>query len=246
MGLFSNWGQNKQEKNKKRYEKMAKTVANRQLIKEERMAAIEYLASENEADEAVTALLGRFTFSLEHGIQDEREKNKAFEGILRHEEAAIEPVTRYLKEAENIAWPAKILAKLVDEDRMIELFKSCLDFEDTSFDLKSTDRNYDVLSYLRDYSVPNYKDKIAHFLTNHDEKVRFAAAECLIEQKYDGITSMLEKFVADTSSENIRIREVVLEYFVDNNLPISEPEKFEDGQVTNSIRVDKKGFLHRA
>ena len=74
VGLIEKYRNYKQSRNEKRIEKASASVCNPKAIKEDRQAAIDYLASIDDASLAVPALLKRFEFSLEHGINDPREK----------------------------------------------------------------------------------------------------------------------------------------------------------------------------
>jgi HEAT repeat protein len=105
------------------------------------------------------------------------------------------------------------------------------------------DKNYDILCYLREYQIPDSIDKIAHFLKDPDERVRFAAAELLIAQKSDAIKAKISKFLKDDSSENRRLRQAVIQVYVDRSWPVDNPEQFGDGHVADGVRVNAHGML---
>lgn len=215
-------------------------------IKEERMGAIESMAHLGNAEIAIPHLLARFDYSLEHGIQDEREKNRTMEGILGYGDEAVAIVRKHLVEKFRIAWPIKILSKLKDQDFIIAALKECLDFENTSFNLNALEKNYDVLCYLRDYHLPGYAEKLSHFLKDPDERIRFAAVEALAEQDDEGIHKMLEPFLSDETSDNRRIREVVVNTFIDKNWSVKDTDLFMDGYVLPGVRIQKDGKISRS
>lgn len=243
MGLFGKLKSMRGNRQQKRLDKAVMQVGSSRAIKEERADAIDHLARVEETEVAVPALLTRFNFSLEHGIQDEREKAAAMEGILNHKEAALPIVTEHLKNSDKIAWPVKILQKLTSEANIIEALKEALIFDDTSFDMGQTDKNYDVLCYLRDYKLPGFHAKLGHFLNDHDERVRFAAIEVLVEQDGPEIAGLLERFIADDSADNIRIREKVVRCFLDRGWKIKNTEPYLDGFVIPGVQVTKQGDL---
>ena len=183
MGLFDfikNLGGNPDTK----IQKASDLARNPKAIREDRWAAIEMLAEDvSDTGKAVGGLLPRFEFSLEHGIADTREKEKAMEGIVRHGEAALPLVLNHLKQTTRIAWPIKILKSLGRSDEhVVDCLLDTLDYADVSFDQAKTDKNYDILCHLADYKRPGLKDRIMHFLTDPDERVRYAVAEVLMEQ----------------------------------------------------------------
>ncbi len=199
----------------KRVEKASKIITNAKAIRDDRWAALEFVANDVEdVAEAVPALLQRFEYSLEHGINDTREKELAMKGIVRFGEKAIPLVKDWLKTTTRIAWPIKVLNQLGQESVVAVCLKSALDYGEVSFTQHVVDKNYDILCYLRDFQLGSDVDKIAHFLNDSDERVRYAAAEVLIAQQSGEIKSKLEPFLVDESSENRRIRGAVAQFFV--------------------------------
>jgi hypothetical protein len=243
FGLFKDYFANRKEKS---IESAGATIRRKIAIKDERMAAIESMARLGDAEVAIPHLLARFDYSLEHGIQDEREKNRAMDGILGYGENAVSIVRRHLVEKHRIAWPIKILSKLKEQDFIVDALKECLDFGDTSFNMNALEKNYDVLCYLRDYPLPGYKDKLAHFLKDPDERIRFAAVEALAEQDDESINELFEPFLSDESSDNRRIREVVVNAFVDKSWKVKDRELFMDGYVIPGVRIQKDGSVLRS
>lgn len=229
----------------KKVERSARLVKNPKAVREDRLAAIEYLSRIDEASDAVPALLQRFEYSLEHGINDAREKESAFEGILRHKEAAVPLVKEHLKVTTRIAWPIKILTKLTVEHDLVVILLESLNYDDVSFDQAVVDKNYDILCYLSDFKLPGMAEKIAHFLDDPDERVRFAAVEVLVNLETPGINRQLEKFITDESSENRRLRATVIEAFVRHKWPVEEPKRFGEAPIVEGVFVSKQGFLER-
>lgn len=198
----------------KRVERAAKTITNAKAIRDDRWAAIEFVANDvQNVEEAVMALLPRFEYSLEHGINDTREKELAMKGIVRFGEPAIPFVKEWLKTTTRIAWPIKCLNQLGQDQVVVDCLKSALDFGEVSFTQHAVDKNYDILCYLRDYQLHDNIDQIAHFLKDPDERVRYAAAEVLIAQESDAVKPKLEPFLSDETSENRRIRGAVSQLF---------------------------------
>lgn len=243
MGLFSKFKNYRDSRQTARTEKAAKTIKNPKAIKEDRWACIDYMAHLEDPTIAVPALLGRFDYSLEHGINDTREKELAMEGITRHGEKALPIVRDHLLATTRIAWPLKILKALSKESDLIATLKASLNFSDVSFDESATDKNYDILCYLIDYKVPGFATKLAHFLNDPDERVRFACTEVLIEQEDPEVPELLERFLSDASSENTRIRQAVLNAFWTKKWTIKNPGVFPGGQIIDELFVTPQGKL---
>lgn len=243
LGSIKNYFSGRSER---RFEKAALLIKKVVAIKEERMSAIEYLGSIEDSEVAIPALLARFDFSLEHGIQDEREKGKAMEGIVKRGDDAIEIVKQHLLNTNKIAWPVKILSKIADKETVLAVLKQAIEFGDVSFDDNKINKNYDVLCYLRDYNLDGFITKLAPFLEDADERIRFATIEALAEQDDPSLPDLFEPFVADESSENRRIREVVVQTFLSRGWKLKNTDGFVDGVVMPGVRVTKDGLLKKS
>ncbi len=229
----------------KRVEKAGKLVKNAKAIRDDRWAAIEYLAeSVKEAELAIPNLLPRFEYSLEHGINDTREKELALQGISRFGVAALPFVQKWLQHTTRIAWPIKLLKELGKDEDVILCLKTSLNYNDVSFDQAAVDKNYDILCYLREYELGDGLEQFVHFLQDPDERVRYAAAELLIAQKQsESIKGALEPFLQDDSAENRRIRQAVIQAFLDHRWKISQPDAFPSGQIVPGLSIDAQGLL---
>lgn len=216
-------------------------------MQEDRDAAIDFLCDLDDDKVAVESLLQRFEYSLEHGIKDSKEKERVLKGITKRGESVVPIIRDHLKSTSRIAWPIKALRGAAGDDEaiVIDTLKDCLDFGEVSFDQSKVDKNFDILCYLRDYKLPGYADKIAHFLKDPDERVRFAALEVLIEQDEDNVPEHIEKFLSDNSSENTRLRQATIEAFLDHQWKLKNPQVFESGSIIPGIRINKAGQLSK-
>ncbi len=228
----------------KRIERAGKMVRNTKAIREDRWAALEYLAKDlKDASQAIPLLLQRFEYSLEHGINDTREKELAQEGVVRFGEEGVPFLRDWLQQTSRIAWPIKCLKSLEKEEVVVECLKSALEYKDVSFTQQAVDKNYDILCYLREYQIPDSIDQISHFLNDADERVRFAAAEFLIAQKSDAIKPKISVFLKDDSSENRRLRQAVIQAYVDRDWSVENPNDFPDGWIMDGVRVNAAGHV---
>jgi hypothetical protein len=229
----------------RRIQKSRKTITDPKAIKDDRWSALEFVAELDEPEIAVPILLKRFEFSLEHGINDAREKERALSGISKHGEKAIPFVEQHLRETTRIAWPIKSLKALGSDQQIVEVLKNAIDFGEVSFDQDKVDKNYDILCYLVDYQLGDFAQKLTHFLRDPDERVRFACVETLVEQRTDTFQKDLEPFLVDESAENTRIRQTVLEAFVRHGWTVKSREKIPEGRLAKGYFLDKSGKVVR-
>lgn len=233
------------ERKERQVSRNLRLVRNGKAIREDRWAALEYFRSLDDPAVAVPALLDRFEYSLEHGINDTREKEMALEAIVARKEAAIPFVRERLTATTRIAWPIKALKALGNETLVIESLLGALNYGDVAFDQAQVDKNYDVLCYLRDYKVPDAVPKVAFFLKDPDERVRFACIEFLLEQEHPDVPDLVEPFLADASAENLRLRQAAIEAFGMRQWQVKDVSKFPGGQVIGPIFVGPEGKLVR-
>lgn len=239
MGLVEKYRQFKKRRLKKAIAGNLKVVQNPKAIKEERAAAIDFFKHLDNPETAINALLSRFSYSLEHGINDTREKESCMEGILRFNKEALPFVEKHLKSSTKIAWPIKVLKAIASDSEVVATLSSCLDFGDVSFNQSQIDKNYDLLCYLREYQLDTYIcEKLLHFLNEHDERVRFAVVEVLLEQKHLLVPKELEKLLLDDSPENSRIRQSIIDAFVNNKWQLSNRNQFKIGPFLPGVKVD--------
>lgn len=243
MGLVQKWKELRENRSQRRFEKATKIIRNPKAIREDRWAALDYLANLDHVNLAVTGLLDRFDYSLEHGINDTREKELAMKGIVRFGKEALPFVRQKISTTTRIAWPIKILKEIANEDEVALTLKSSLNYNDVSFDQSAVDKNYDILCYLRDYKLGEDWKRVTHFLNDPDERVRFACVETLIEQDTPGLSEILERFVSDLSAENRRIRQAVILAFVRNGWRLQNPSIFPEGQIEPGVLVSPQGQI---
>lgn len=241
--MFAKFREFKEKRTQKKIAKCARTITNAKAIKDERWAALEYMKNLNDIEIAVPSLLARYNYSLEHGINDTREKEMAMEGIVKYGVEAVPFLENYLKQTTRIAWPIKILNAIAAEDVIVKTLREVLNPLADSFDQAAVDKNYDVLCYLRDYKLEGFLDTLQTFLANPDERVRFAAAEALIEQDYPEVSALLEPFLKDETSENRRIRQAVVDAFLVKGWKLQDARQFENGLVVEGVFVTKEGTL---
>jgi Holliday junction resolvasome RuvABC ATP-dependent DNA helicase subunit len=224
----------------KSIEKNSTLVANPKAIREERVGAIEFFVGLSEAEKAVPALLRRFEYSLEHGINDTREKEAVMAGIINFGEKAAPLIAEHMRTTYRIAWPIKTYKKIADEQQVRAALVACLDFADVALDQHKVDKNYDILCYLHEYQLSEEMiSSLFVFLSQHDERVRFAAVEALIEQQasQQAIARRLEPFLLDRTPENSRIHQAVVQAFLKHSWPLSDRQAFPEGPLGYGLVV---------
>ncbi len=239
MGLMSQIKKFFENRRQKTLEKNETIIKNRKAIKEDRVAAIEYFANHKDPLVATKCLLQRFTFSLEQGIQDGREKQKVLDSILAFGEKALVPTIEHLKASHSIAWPVKIISKLGTQEELQNALWSALTFGDIDFSQELVNKNYDILCHLRNQSLGDKSSELFQFLNAHDERLRLAATEAILHQNEEKDFQKLEKFLLDDSPENIRLKQSIADKFIELKRPLFNTKLFKTGFLHPDFVINK-------
>jgi HEAT repeat protein len=155
--------------------------------------------------EAIFALLERFTVTVASETSDEAEKNYVGELITdKIGKAAVEPIEKFLNTHENVAWPLRLLEKLVTPEECRERTLRVLGKLDTHFD-RLPERKVEMLHFLVSQAEHAEVADAAHrFLEDTDDRVRIAAIELLKHAgRPEDVAAMAECFA--TSPDRPRV-----------------------------------------
>ncbi len=219
MGLLDFFGR---KSGNRSLEKHAKRAADKRAQAPDRWGSIQALA-EMKSTEAVDALLQRFTFRVDPSITDQEEKELAFQAILAAGEVAVPPVRSYLKEADAIAWPVRILDEIEGEEAVVEALLGLLADMDTEYE-RDPQRKIDVLAQLEARQDPRVAEAVAPFLEDVNETVRFHAAGAMLAQA-DAEASKDRLIELLATDEGTRVRASVLDAFIERGWDLGERAK---------------------
>ena len=205
MGIISKFKEFRDDRSKKSAERYGDTLKTVVTTKEQRLEAIEAL-SDGPAVLVLPQLLKRFEIIVDHGIQDNREKEMVFELILKFKEESKPFLRAALASQKRIAWPIKIAEKLFDRDEYLELLLQNLSTEFVGFDDSVQERNIELLLALKELHDPRIAEKASALLKSRDVQVRIAALECLEAQAAEDtqargvISTLLSEPITDENS----------------------------------------------
>ncbi|MCG8557898.1 MAG: HEAT repeat domain-containing protein [Proteobacteria bacterium] len=220
--------------------KHAERVANKRAQAPDRWESIQALAQMGGAD-AIAALLPRFTFYVDPSITDQEEKDLAFEAIVGAGEQAVEPVVAFLRRAESISWPLKMLDALVAPDEVIGRLLGLLEGMDIEYE-RDPQRKIQILAVLEERVDQRVAPVVIRFLQDANETVRFHAAGALLAQEpsgeaKQGLMDCLKR------EESVRVRVRILDSIIDAGWDLGPSP---DLKLPAGYRVDRKGRLQKA
>lgn len=219
MGLLDFFGR---KSGNRSLEKHAKRAGDKRAQAADRWGSLQSLA-DMKSPEAVAALLQRFTFRVDPSITDQEEKELAFQGILSAGEVAVAPVRSYLKEADAIAWPVRILDEIECEAVVVEALIGLLADMDTEYE-RDPQRKIDVLAQLEARQDPQVVEAVTPFLEDVNETVRFHAAGAILAQS-DAEASKARLIELLATDEGTRVRGSVLDAFIERGWDLGDRAK---------------------
>ncbi len=220
----------------------ASKAADKRAQNYDRIEAIAALADLG-TPEAATALLKRFNFAMDPSITDQEEKQVAFEGIVEMGKDALDPIREYVKKAESVGWPMKIVKKFLTEEEYVGELLTWLAPWDTEY-AKFIDPKVQILAALEELKDPRVRVKITDFLYDVNETARFhAVGATLFQDDPEAITKLVEIFCDE---ESVRIRARICEGLLSRNWLVPESAHFEfKKSIPSDYALDPSGQIRR-
>src|SRR5574338_1658920 len=106
-------------------QKTIEKATNKLAQQPDRWAALERLR-EDRSDDALYGLCKRFGVTSMKGVEDEQEKNWVVDVLVEKGPVALAPLRRYMKQAEQLSFPLRVLERVADHDKVIEIIDEVL------------------------------------------------------------------------------------------------------------------------
>jgi len=222
--------------------RLTRRLTNKYGQPQDRQAAIRALA-EIGTEEAVAALLRRFTFRIEQTIGDEDEKRAVYDEIVRIGETAVGPILSYLEKENAPFWAVKALREIVGDERTVTELLRIIDGMEAIFEL-DIQRKVELVSNLRQFSDPRVKEKLLSFLNDENEEFRVQALQGLAEMGEEDMASVLIDRMLD-ENETQRVRTEILNLLIAKKWRIKHRKEQVRKVIPNAFWIDDVGVIHR-
>jgi len=222
--------------------KHAARVANKRAQKHERWESIQALASDG-SDEALRALLTRFTIRADPSITDDEEKIAAFRGIVQHGAAALGPVQDFLESSESLAWPLKILTALQTEEEVVTTLLELLSKMDTEYE-RDPQKKIDAIGGLEERKDPRIVEAVSRFLEDMNETVRFYTVGAILAQNDAemALDALTRTFLGE---ESVRVRMRILDGYIERGWALDDVKDEASKRLPTGYSLGKKGEVRR-
>jgi hypothetical protein len=238
MGMMDFLGGSSEERSRKKH---AARVASKRAQAPDRWDSIHALGA-MKSSPAVEALLMRFTFRVDPSITDQEEKDAACQAILKAGDAAVEPIVAFMRSAETIAWPMKILNQLVAPEQAVDHLIELLGRMDTEYE-RDPQKKIQVLAELAERQDPRIRAAVEPFLEDINETARFHAMSAVFAQAdADASRPVLIRILIEDESNRIRAR--ILDGFVEHGWTAIEAKDL-GHKLPTGYAIDAKGNVRK-
>ena len=234
FGLFSK---------EKSLQKTIDKATNKLSQQPDRWGALEKLR-ETGTDEALFGLCKRFGITSMKGVEDEQEKNWVVDVLVEKGAASLAPVTRYMKSADQLSFPLKVLGRIADHDKVIQVVDELFATEPPGY-ARFPDRRIDLINWFTEWNGATDDEiipRITPYLFDFDENVRFTSIESLARCAPERIVGPLVDALVRPEEESGRIRRTIVEVLERTKAPLgeraSQVSAMLTGPLADAFRVD--------
>ncbi|HEU0031610.1 MAG TPA: hypothetical protein VFQ53_13315 [Kofleriaceae bacterium] len=240
FGLFSK---------EKQLQKTIEKATNKLSQQVDRWGALERL-KEDGREEALFGLCKRFGITSMKGVEDEQEKNWVVDTLVGFGPVALAPLTRYMKSAEQLAFPLKVLERIADKPKVLEVVDELFASEKPGY-VRMPERRIDLLRWFSEWKPATDDDivpRLIPYVTDFDENSRFTAIEGLSGRDPAKIGPPLVAALLRPEEESGRIKRTILEVLEKSKAPLgdraSEVQASLSGPLAEDFKIDG-GFVKK-
>jgi len=203
FGLFSK---------EKALQKTIEKATNKLAQQPDRWSALEKL-KEDGTDDALVGLCKRFSVTSMKGVEDEAEKNWVLDTLVGKGEGALAPVVRYMKSAEHLAFPLRVLERIAPRDKVLEVADELFASESPGY-VRMPERRIDLLRWFSEWKPATDEEVVSRltpYVTDFDENSRFAAIDGMATRDPQLIAPPLIAALLRPEEESGRIKRAIVE-----------------------------------
>lgn len=189
----------------------------------DRQTAMDKLREEG-TDEALLGLCKRFGITSMKGVEDESEKNWVVDVLVEKGAAAIGPLRRYMKSAEQLSFPLRALERIAPHDKVLEIADELFESEPPGY-VRMPERRIDLLRWItewKDGSDDEIVSRVAPYVVDFDENSRFSAIDGISTKDVAKIGPPLIAALLRPEEESGRIRRTIVEILERRKVPLGD------------------------
>jgi hypothetical protein len=204
-------------------QKTIEKATNKLAQQPDRWGALEKLRDDGSED-ALYGLCKRFGITSMKGVDDEQEKSWVVDVLVEKGPVALPAVRRYMKSADQLAFPLKVLERIADHDKILEVVDEIFASETPGY-VRMPERRIDLMKWLAEWKGATDDEVISRvkpYLPDFDENVRFTAIDALAPRDPKTIAPLLVEGLLRPEEESGRIRRTIVEVLAKTKAPLGD------------------------
>jgi hypothetical protein len=227
FGLFSK---------EKSLQRTVEKATNKLAQQPDRWGALEKL-KEDGSEGAVLGLCRRFSITSMKSVEDEAEKLWVVDTLVDKGEAALAPLVRYMKSAEQLAFPLRVLERIAPRDRVLGVADELFASEPPGY-VRMPERRIDLLRWFTEWKPGTDDELVSRFspyVTDFDENVRFVAIDGMATRTPAKIAPPLIAALLRPEEESGRIKRAILEALERSQAPLGDHATAVAAMLTGTV-----------
>ncbi|MEO7733774.1 MAG: hypothetical protein ABIY55_22610, partial [Kofleriaceae bacterium] len=187
----------------------------------DRWSALEKLKDDGTED-ALVGLCKRFSVTSMKGVEDEAEKNWVVDTLVGKGSDSLAAVIRYMKTAEELAFPLRVLERTGSRDKVLEVADQLFASEPPGY-VRMPERRIDLLRWFSEWKPATDDDVVSRltpYVTDFDENSRFAAIDGMATRDPAKIAPPLITALLRPEEESGRIKRAIVEVLEKSKAPL--------------------------
>lgn len=212
FGLFSK---------EKALQKTIEKATNKLAQQPDRWGALEKLKDDGTED-ALVGLCRRFSVTSMKGVEDEAEKTWVVDTLVGKGTDALAAVVRYMKTAEELAFPLRVLERIASRDKVLEVADQLFASEPPGY-VRMPERRIDLLRWFSEWKPGSDEEVVSRltpYVTDFDENSRFAAIDGMATRDPAKIAPPLIAALLRPEEESGRIKRAIVEVLENSKAPL--------------------------
>ena len=190
--------------------KHAARLADKRSMTPDRWEAIQALVK-IDSEEAIEAMLPRFTYYGDPSITDHEEKETIFNAIVAKKHLSEAPLRRFIAKSESMSWPLKALEQILPAEEVLKILVALLSKMGTEYE-RDPQRKLQILTELEQRTGTAILAAVQPFFEDVNETARFhALGAALAQPDADQVEPELRKILA--REDSMRVKSKMLEGF---------------------------------
>lgn len=211
-----------------------------------RTKAIETLRDDG-SEEAIHALLMRYTVRVEPGITDDEEKQWVLDILKEFGSRTLPIIERFIRQRDAVTWPLRAVQEIAGPRRAAEMIEGLLDEMAEQYQREHT-KKITLIKHLVELGVkePELADTVAKFLDDMDGDTVIAAIEALgaLDEEGRSREAILDT-LKEKGEDSARIRNLVFEVFAARGWAVKGYTPTVEGMIAEPYYLTSDGVVKR-